>query len=471
MKKLIKYIIPAALIMFMLSACEDNLELDPHQSVSFEEAFETYEMLDAAVTGAYDAIQDDGSYGQDYIQLNEILTSEIYWEGSFNSYTDVANKQILTDNAEAETFWIEGYDGINRANRILEVVENDHLSGPEYEANKDRIKGEALFIRALLHWQLVTFFAQPAGFTADNSHVGVPIMLKSSTTIEDAKAKPSRESVADVYAQIISDLQTATTLLPVQSEDRADKYAAYGFLSRVYLQKGENELAAAAAQEVINSNSFSLMNDVKYFINSNSDESVFEIQMTASDNLSNTNDALASYWWHRERDEIHIPQSVINRYEEDDKRLEGWFYNIPSIQGGDTTYTWYSNKYTDVERNVPCIRYSEVLLNAAEALVNHNGFDSDAINYVNIVRRRADVEEIDPANAEELMAAIKHERKLELVHEGIRVNDLRRWREPIGFSSPGLAGNTVEWNDPNMVFPIPQRERDVNENLSQNPGY
>ncbi len=471
MKKILKYIIPVAFTLLVLNACEDNLELDPHQSVSFEEAFDSYEMLEAAVIGAYDAIQDDGSYGQDYIQLNELLTSEIYWEGSFNSYTDVANKQLLTDNLEAEDFWVSAYDGINRANRIIEVIENDHLSGPEYESNKDRMKGEALFIRALLHWQLVTFFAQPAGFTEDNSHVGVPIMLKSSTSIEEAKTLPERSSVADVYAQIIQDLEMASDLLPAYSEALADKYAAYGFLSRVYLQKGDDESAVAAAQEVITSNNFSLMNDVKYFINRNSNESVFEIQMTSSDNLSNTNDALASYWWHRERDEIHIPASVINRYEENDKRLEGWFYNIPSIQGNDTSYTWYSNKYTDVERNVPCVRYSEVLLNAAEALANLNGFDTDAIDYVNIVRRRADVEEIDPANAEELMTAIKHERKLELVHEGIRVNDLRRWREPIGFSSPGLAGNTVEWNDPNMVFPIPQREMDVNENLSQNTGY
>lgn len=472
-KKIFNYIIPIALVAFLFSACESKLDLEPYDAMSEDQALKTYDGLTLSLTGTYDVIQENGSYGQDYIQVNEVLVDDIFWDGSYTSYRDIADKAPTTGNVEAEDLWITGYEGINQANKIIYAVNNYTIDDPRYEANKDRIKGEALFIRAILHWQLVTFFAQPAGYTADNSHLGVPVKTEPTMNPDDASEDVARDAVSVVYKQIIDDLEKATELLPESNPMRASKYSALGFLSRVYLQNGMDDKAANAAKQVVNSEMFDLLDDpIKCFNTKNTKETLFEIQMTESDNIANDNQALANYFYVEERDEIHIPQRVIDRYSDDDLRKSGYFYYTASEnEDGSVDTTYYSSKWMDVYQNVPTIRYSEVLLNRAEALANLNGNDPIAVDMVNKVRDRADLEYIDPANADELLAAIKHERKLELVHEGIRVNDLRRWRATEIGNSNSTNQFTVAWDDNHMILPIPQREMDVNENLEQNPGY
>jgi hypothetical protein len=472
-KRFFNYIVPVALFAILFSACESKLELEPHDAMSEDQALKTYDGLTLSLTGTYDVIQENGSYGQDYIQVGEVLVNDIYWDGSYTSYRDLADKAPTTANVEAEDLWNTAYEGINQANKIIYAVDNYEIDDPRYASNKDRIKGEALYIRAILHWQLVTFFAQPPGYTADNSHPGVPIKVEPTMNPEDALAKPSRDAVADVYGQIITDLNDAASLMPETNPSRATKYSALAFLSRVYLQNGQNTEAAEAANQVITSNMYSLLSDpVKCFKTKNTEETIFEVQMTESDNIANTNEALANYFYVEERDEIHIPQHVIDRYNDNDLRKSNFFY-YTTRENEDGTFdtTWYSNKWTDIYQNVPTIRYPEVLLNRAEALANLNGLNNESENLVNMLRTRATVGDIDPANADELMEAIKNERKLELVHEGIRINDLRRWRATDIGNSNSTNQFTVPWNDDHMILPIPQRERDVNANLSQNPGY
>lgn len=473
MKKMIKYIIPIALIAVLFSACEDKLELTPYNAMAEDEALSTYNGLSLAVTGVYDAIQDDQAYGQDYIMVNEILNDDINFDGSFTSYREIADKAILTNNVEARGLWIRAYDGINQANKILYAMENNTINDPAYDRNKEKMRGEMLYIRGILHWQLISFFAQPPGYTADNSHPGVPIMTDATMEPADAEYYPARESVADVYSQIIDDLTTAADLLPDNNPKRATKFSAYGFLSRVYLQLGEDQQAADAANEVLISGIYSLNADpVVNFNRKNSSESVFEIQMTESDNLSNQNNSLADYWSMTERDEIHIPVEVINRYDDGDLRKSSFFdFRAVEQEDGTIDTIWYSAKWTDIYENVPVLRLPEIMLNRAEALANLNGLDQDAVNLVNDIRDRSEMGPVDPESGDELMEAIKHERLLELVHEGIRINDLRRWRsEEIG-NSNATNEFTVPWNADNMILPIPQREMDVNDNLEQNPGY
>jgi len=472
-KKFFYYIIPLALIAFLFSACENKLDLEPHDAMSEDQALKTYDGLTLSLTGTYDVIQESGSYGQDYIQVNEVLVDDIYWDGSYISYRDIADKAQTTANEEGQALWITAYEGINQANKIIHAVDNYSINDPRYEPNKDRIKGEALFIRAILHWQLVSYFAQPPGFTADNSHPGVPIKTEPTMNPDDATAKPSRDDVAAVYNQIITDLNDAASLLPETNPKRATKYSAHAFLSRVYLQNGQDTEAAAAANSVIESGLYGLLSDpVKCFKTKNTQETIFEVQMTESDNIANDNQALANYFYYEERDEVHIPKDVINRYSDDDLRKSSFFY-FRTKENDDGTFdtTWYSNKWTDIYQNVPTIRYPEVLLNRAEALANLNGFDGEAVELVNDLRERAEADFVDPATADELMEAIKTERKLELVHEGIRINDLRRWRAQEIGNSNSTNQFTVPWNNDHLILPIPQRERDVNENLTQNPGY
>lgn len=447
----------------LFSSCSKELDLEPRQSINADEALDSYDKLENALTGAYDGIQSGNSYGQAIIQLNELLADNIHWQGSLTSYTEVAEKLINTSNDEASGLWIQSYDIINRSNRVIDKINENSLSGGTYDANKDRMKGEALFLRGITYFELTRFFSQPLndGETGENTEA-VPLILHGVSTVEQAKHFPQRDNAKACYEQVITDLTAAAELLPATNGDRATTWAAKAILSRVYMALNNYEMAGKMADDVIKSAQYDLMPNVMTFITTkNSQESIFEVQMRTSDNLGGQNASLADYWSPAERGEISIPEAVVNRYTTNDNR-RAWFREVDG--------QWYTNKYTDVAANVPVVRYAEILLNRAEALaMTTAGVDDEAVNMVNKVRERAGIDNIDPQDHDELVLAIKNERVMELVHEGHLFNDYKRWKKTdIGFSS---GNGTLPWNDPRFVFPIPQRERDVNANLSQNTGY
>ena len=108
-KKIFNYIIPMALVAFLFSACENRLDLEPHDAMSEDQALKTYDGLTLSLTGTYDVIQENGAYGQDYIQINEVLVDDIYWDGSYISYRDIAEKAETTSNGERSDLWITAY--------------------------------------------------------------------------------------------------------------------------------------------------------------------------------------------------------------------------------------------------------------------------------------------------------------------------------------------------------------------------
>src|SRR5699024_3088413 len=136
------------------------------------------------------------------------------------------------------------------------------------QAVKDNIRGQALFIRALQYYYLVDLFALPSGATPDDSQPGVPIQLEAVTSQDDF-SQPSRSSVDEVYSQIISDLQTAQSLLPSLANEsasnprnRANKEAATALLARIALIRHDYQNAADYADSVLTTNNLKLMNDV-----------------------------------------------------------------------------------------------------------------------------------------------------------------------------------------------------------------
>ena len=160
-------------LFFLFSSCSDQLELDPFQSISDEEALSTDELVKAVLVGAYDELGNGDLFGGNNLRDAELLggDGEILWVGTFNAPREIANKRITTGNADAESTWMESYETINIVNNVLSALE---VVDPD---DRDRVAGEARFIRGLAYFDLVRFFALPYEAGETNDQLGVPIVL------------------------------------------------------------------------------------------------------------------------------------------------------------------------------------------------------------------------------------------------------------------------------------------------------
>ncbi len=458
--KFITKIIPVlASILLLAVSCEDRLDINPWQSLSDQQALTTLSGIENAVTGCFDGLQDENLLGTNVIQNAEIKSQYIHWQGSYTSYTEMSQKDINPDNTDVSGMWIAGYDGINRSNKVIEAVDKG-LDEAGFDEVKDRIKGEALFCRGVIYFEVVRSFGLPYSENS-SSDLGIVIKNNPSNDLESASEQLARSSVKEVYEQAIADLKAAEALLPETSDaGRANKYSCRGYLSRIYLQMKDYTNAASYANQVILSGNYSLDADpVKTFGESFTSEMVFGIINTSTDNFGSNNESLNNYWNPNERGDIIIKPSTIALYETGDLRL-GCFFE----QDG----SWWTNKHIQNDYNVPIIRLAEMYLNRAEALAESGTDTDEALVLLNTIRTRAGLTALADLTTQELINAIQAETIREFMAEGHSLYDLERWRKDIGYSNINLT-TTVPWNSPKLLFPIPQREMDVNENLVQNP--
>jgi starch-binding outer membrane protein, SusD/RagB family len=470
MKK--KSLIVILALTFGLFSC-DVLDVEPEQSISSEVVFESVENARGAVTGMYQAVRFSSGYGGFSMMASEFVTDNTDFQGSFTTWQEVAQYAIPTNNGTISGQWEDLYDGINRANNVLANVA-DVPDIPQELV--DQWSGEAYFVRAILHFQLVRYFAQPYGFTADNSHPGVPYMTEPGEGAGDHNLV-TRNTVAEVYENIISDLQQAESLVPesldsdAATRGRGSLNAVRGFLAKVHLHMSDWENVANYTNQVINSGNYSLGSVTGIFGTGNSSEDVFAVQMTADTNPG-VNAAMASLHTPAPigRGDINPTEDLLNAFEEGDLRREQLIYE----DGGQLWTAKYSSSNND--DNVRVIRYADILLSRAEALQEMAGsaVDAEALELVNQVRNRAGLSDLeagtDFTTGEDLLEWILHERRIELAFEGHRKWDLlRRGEDLVNLRS--TSNVPVSYGSDNAIFPIPQREIDVNENLEQNPGY
>ncbi|MCG6187207.1 RagB/SusD family nutrient uptake outer membrane protein [Maribellus maritimus] len=458
--KYINRIIPVLTgILFLTVSCEDRLEINPWQSLSDQQALTTLSGIENAVTGCFDALQDENLLGTNVIQNAEIKSQYIHWQGSYTSYTEMSQKDIQPDNTDVSGMWIAGYDGVNRCNKVIEAVDNG-LDEAGFEEVKDRIKGEALFCRGVLYFEMVRSYGLPYS-ESSSSDLGIVIKNTPSNDLESATEQLPRSSVQEIYSQAIADLKEAESLLLETSDaGRANKYSCRAYLSRIYLQMKDYSNAASYANQVIQSGNYTLDTDpTKVFGESFTSEMVFGIIHTSTDNFGSNNESLNNYWNPNERGDIIIKPSTIALYSENDLRL-GWFFEQDD--------SWWTNKHIQNDYNAPVIRLAEMYLNRAEALAEIGTDTDEALTMLNTVRLRAGLDELSDLSVQELITAIQEETIREFMAEGHSLYDLERWRKNIGYSNIDIT-ETVPWNDSSLLFPIPQREMDVNDNLVQNP--
>ncbi|MCW3462279.1 RagB/SusD family nutrient uptake outer membrane protein [Chitinophaga nivalis] len=447
------------------SACNNKLDIEPRQNIEASSAIKTASDVDQLLVGAYAVLGGPGLYGATLVMFPELYATDkassakyLGWIGTFDTPREVANKNISITNSDISRTWIQAYRAINIANTVLEsldVVTDD--------TQKKAFRGEALFLRATMNFELVRLFGQQwtGGVGGANGQLGIPLITKASSNDEIARQQPARKTVKEVYASIIQDLKEAGSLMLAENQNRATKYTAIALLSRVYLQQGDYANALARANEVINDGGFSLNPSVvSVFRTPNTSESIWELQQNDQNNAGNANDGLATFYANLAgglgRADFNVSPAFKATFDPNDTRGNELIYVGAGAKPGNLA----CGKYTAYGQNIPLIRLSELFLTRAECNLRlGSAVGGSPADDLAEVRGRTGAAAIPAPTVNDILK----ERVFEFFGEGLAIHDLKR------VGSPTYGG--VVFNANVLVFPIPQRETSVNKNLEQNPGY
>ncbi len=503
MKKLLSIIF--CISVFFLSSCDEFLELTPTNSIVASKALTTVNEATVAMNGIYNRITYSNYYGQRMTKYADMRGGDLYVPS--NGRSD--DSFFLFNHEESRnnygTMWDVIYKVIMLCNNVIENIENGNVTTTTsaQEAALNDVKGQALAIRALAHFDLLRLYSLPYLKSGAPSSLGVPI----ATRVIAAQEKLIRNTVEDVYTQIISDLTTAIPILKnAKSNGRINQYGAKAVLARVYLYKGDYDNAYTQATEIINSNVYTLYtsaNWVNSWKSAFGSESIFELSISTSDATNLGNSSLTSFYAPMYYNSAFLAGAVasdqyLNLLAEDPEDVRWGVMDLDeygnpirnptrSIPGRKGWIKKYMGDKSDAisATNVKIVRLSEVYLIAAEAsLKKTTSNKTAAVSYLNAIRSRA--VSLPPASSsasdEALETLILNERSKELIAEGHRFFDLMRLGKTIIFDDPASKFNepilvtngrglTVTWNFEKIILPISDYERNANPTIQQNPGY
>ncbi len=456
------------LLNFLVSCSDSFLELTPQQSVPDTEALTNLEDFESSITGVYNLLSGSEYYGRYMILIPDVLADDVKQNAQANRIEDYAEHIQRVSDPDASRLWTTMYKAINALNTII----NSDVEVAEVNRTKqNHIIGEALALRGLVYFDLVRMFAQHYTFTPDASHLGVPLVLNFSPEDE-----PSRNTVGEVYDQVISDMTTSLTLMSDNSRtnnsNTLSKIAVKALLARVYLNSENWNSAEAMATDVIDANNYSLIPNDKYYelwTTDNSSESIFEISMTEVDNVGGQ--GIAGLYSQKVFGDYLPSNDVVKLYEPGDARL-ATFAEDDKLNGEFAPFRMI--KYPDINGfdNVKVIRLAEIYLIRAEARANIGTNIEGAQADYNVVHQRANADAADiTATGLALKEAIFLERRLELAFEGQRLWDLMRMKMDIVRTQCTAEICLIPYGSDTVILPIPQNETDANPNIEQNPGY
>jgi len=464
-------------LLGLFSCGEDFLEIEPQQSLSISSAVTNLNSLNAAVLGVYNNLLDDeNTYRWDLLLIPDLRSDNVYISsknaGRFLGFDEY---NLIAQSGRAEGQWVEGYRTIVNASNIINNIGDAEILSSE-QAEADNRVGEAYALRALSYWNLVRNFARP--YSADGgASPGVPFNNEGTT---GEIITPSRESVALVYQQIISDLEMAISLMNLEVDDaiafnrgRFSKEAAQALLAKVYLYMENWAEAESLATEVISSGRFSLYPDSDAWLASwganVGDEDIFVLVNTVSDNAGVN--SVGGIYDQDGYGDILATEDLFDTYTDSDGRRD------VMIRGdrldGERDALFPEGKYPNGETGqdyYKILRLADMYLIRAEARAEQGDEDGARADLDAVASR------VDPgytpsaATGDDLIDAIILERRKEFAFEGDRLYDLtRRQRSWTKFRT--FEEFTVNWDDDQVYNPIPQAEIDVNPNITQNPGY
>lgn len=446
-------ILLTALGLATFSGCDDVLDVEPTTAIEAEGAISDFTTLQRAALGAYSAMQSTNYYGLRYLLYQGVYADNLEHRGTFTTDREVTARNINASNLQIANTWATIYTVINRANLVLRSA--DQLTNLT-DAQRNRIKGEMLFLRGLAYFDLVKVFG------------GVPTPLTPTTEISEIQSLP-RSTESQVYDLIINDLNQAETLLQgINSpKTRATSSAATALLARVHLQRGNNALAEAKANQVITSNRFALEQDFRnIFATEGGSEIIFEVDFTLNDQNglgSASNPATPGQ-------KFYLREGAYNALQTSAQNGDKRFAATTTIQSSRRRLIKYEDVVNNAD-NVPVIRLAEMYLIRAEARARQGVASAPAspqvIADINQIRTRAGLPPVLVLTNAQALTEILEQRRLEFIGEGLRFIDLKRYNltcERLGFCA---ATNETFRN----LWPIPLQQIEVNSSLTQNPGY
>jgi len=435
--------------LFATVACDKYLDLQPSQNISEDMALDTDQNVKNVLKGAYSIFDNPELYGGHVLIFSELLggDGEVSFEGTYTDFREIFQKQTRAANAYVRLHWNTGYRTINTVNNVLSALDVVNAS------DRNRIEGEARFLRALIYFDMIRYWGHQYEAGQNNTQLGVPLVTTPTRGITE-ESYVSRSTVEAGYNLVIDDLTIAAEKLPATNTVYATKGAANALLARVYLQKGDYPAARNAAHTVITSGTYTLRPNYAGVFNNNglSSEDIFVTFITTQDRFSAMTEFFSIPQYGGRDGDIVILQGHLDLYDAQDARRALFFVNA-----GRT----FSGKWNNQYGVVNLIRLAEMHLIRAEAnfrLQSEVGLAPHSD--INILRKRAGFG--DNYFASVTLDDILLERRLELAHEGHKLWDVKRLKQNVG---------PRPYNHPKLIFPIPFREIEANENLVQNDDY
>jgi hypothetical protein len=487
-------------LMFCMFACQTDL-LDPTPKTAYSDkvVFDTPSRVLQQVNGLYRSVKSGNFLGGRNFVYNDIRGEE-FINRLTNGVTGLEtwNFSGTESNNEVNNLWNAAYAAINQINVFLKGMDDNTAKfvvptfPADFAATAEQYKAEAKFLRGLSYYFLLQLYARPYA-DGNGSNPGLPLRLLAEK--DDTNNGLARSTVAEVYAQILSDLDFAEANLPLTyatdllNTTRAHRNTAIAIKTKVYLVMGNYAQVITEANKIVSANApFTATTGVAHALQSSfsavfsgaqtTKESIFSMPFSTND-APGTQNQLGYYYLPASAAVPALPTGVTGNGEYYLNAGATGILNNPSWKASDSrksqisvitssgqSYLTKFNGPSPYLDKVPVIRYSEVLLNLAEALARVNGMDARSIALVNAVRKRSDASTtIAPATPTELINAILLERRIEFLGEGMRSIDLLRLLQTI--PAKGTVGSVTS-SDSKYIWPIPQGEMSANPLMTRN---
>lgn len=479
-----------ALISLLFIRCESVIEPEIYSETAPDNLFNSLQGVEAILYGAYaNAVEMGGNNAAQQLSAEEGMTDVGYAsEGAIANWATNFQDFILDGSGSSmySVFWNEPYEAIRNSNILLENIDEANID----EASKNLIKAEAKFLRAYSYYKLFMRFG--------------PTPLRTSTTQELQIPKASED---EILGFIESELLEVIPNLPSPGTEkqwgRAQKGAAMGVLTKMYLNTKQWQKCADMAQDIIDLSYYELFPEYfgLFMVKNERNKELLWVRTAKADLGRTANISIMNFVWPqsfardpktglefcdgcrnfatmlRFRDEFYLS------FDTEDKRTSlilteyintsGELINLLPPEDNPRPFKyWPADDFAGpgYGNDVPDIRYADILLSRAEALNELNGPTQEAIDLINEIRTRAGLIDLDLSNfpsKEDLNTHILEERGWEFWWEGKRRHDLIRHNKFI----PQAQQRGLPAKDHHVRFPIPQFALDANPLLTQNEGY
>ncbi|MFL5740818.1 MAG: RagB/SusD family nutrient uptake outer membrane protein [Flavisolibacter sp.] len=481
MKSKLKYFSAIVMAGSVLASCTKKIDLNPTYTVNGDASFTTIADYEAALIGTYARLKANSYYGSvngsnAFVGLPDMLSDNFYESSeSLANYTTLQRWSYTADDGNIEDTWLDAYSVVQQANLTLRGI--DKLSTSEPGA-VNRVKGQALALRALAHFDLFRYFGEE--YDRNSTKMGVPYV-----EAYDIEQKPARLNVKQTYDKIETDLKTAKSLLSstdksIQSitstaaGNRAyvDSLVVDAMLARMYNYAGVSDSAIKYSTYVINARPLASQANFPLIW---TDASTAEVIWAVKFESGNSDIGGNIYYVVGNRASYRPTTNLIALYNTGtDIRYSSYFQNRTKSGSSRLVLSKYLAKQARLNNpdgivDFKSFRTGEMYLIRAEAYAR-KGLDAQGLIDLNALRTaRGSATGVEAGAA--LINAIFDERRKELVAEGHRFFDLKRTTRTVNRTTNCVNFCTLPPSAREWAWPIPQSEITANPKMVQNPGY